>query len=623
MILDDLARAEVLGPLDVCFARAIARLAGESRPEVLLGAALASRAVQRGHVCVDLATVAERGLVDDDGTRVPVDLPSLDAWLALLRTSPLVQHLSPPEGGRAGEGVSGLAPLVLEPAGRLYLYRYFDYQRRLARQIRDRAALAPAIDEALLRDGLDRLFPGVRRGDDDRQRLAAIAAVERGFTVIAGGPGTGKTTTVAKVIALLQEQALAGGAPLRVLLVAPTGKAAQRLRESITATAARLDVGDRVRRAIFDEAGTIHRALGFQPRSPTRFRHGAADPLPAEVVVADEASMIDLALLTKLFEAAAPAARVILLGDQDQLASVEAGAVLGDIHHDRAHAVTPDFARRVHALTGVRLPSDAAAPPLADCLVTLVKSHRYGEHSAIGALARAVVRGDADEALRALRHEQRMPYGEVVLHDLDEEHPLRGHFGAAVVDGFAAYLRAATPADRLEALGRFRILCAHRRGPLGAVAVNALVEQHFAAAGLLQLDGNYYDGRPILVTRNDYALDLFNGDAGVIATDAHGDRKAYFPGARGPRAIPVGRLPPHETVFAMTVHKSQGSELDRVALLLPARMSPILTRELVYTGVSRARVRVDLFGAAEVLRGALERRIDRPSGLRAALWGSA
>jgi exodeoxyribonuclease V alpha subunit len=585
MMLDDLQSGGVLDAIDVHLARTVGRLAGEQRDEVLLAAALASRAVQRGHVCFDLASIAERPLVDDEGEALPLVLPPAPEWIATLRSSALV-----------GDG-SAPTPLVLDAAGRLYLHRYHAYQQRLARQIRERAAAPVDVDAALLADGLRRLFPGAP--EDDRQRLAAVAAVSHRFAVIAGGPGTGKTTTVAKIVALLQEQALRRGPAARVLFVAPTGKAAQRLREAIAASAARLDVSDRVRRAIPDDAATLHRALGWQPRSPTRFRHGPGDPLPADVIVADEASMIDLALLTKLFEAAAPSARVILLGDKDQLASVEAGAVLGDIYQE----------------------GDTRRAPLADCLVTLDRSHRYGEHSAIGALARAIVGGDGAAALAVLRHERHMPYGEVALHPLDEDAPLAGALGAVVADGFAAYLRAGGIAERLEALGRFRLLCAHRRGPLGSEALNALVEQHLARAGALAQDGLFYEGRPILVTRNDHALELFNGDVGVIAADAAGDRKAWFPGARGPRAIPVGRLPAHETVFAMTVHKSQGSELDHVALLLPARLSPVLTRELVYTGVSRARARVDLFGSPEVLEQAVARRIERPSGLRDALRG--
>jgi exodeoxyribonuclease V alpha subunit len=279
---------------------------------------------------------------------------------------------------------------------------------------------------------------------------------------------------------------------------------------------------------------------------------------------------------------------LVLVGDKDQLASVEAGAILGDLYQ---------------------------APGVQHCAVHLDKSYRYREEGGIGALARAVNRGDAGAALGLLQSETTMPYGEVALCSLDEQRPLRGPLGGTVLDGFSAYLATADPVERLERLARFRVLCVHRRGPLGAETMNNAVEHHLAAAGVLTPDAAFYDGRPVLITHNDYQLGLFNGDVGVVCRNGTRVRVA-FAASQEVRWIDPGRLPSHETVFAMTVHKSQGSEFDRVALLLPSAVSPILTRELVYTGLSRARERIDVYGSAHVLREAIGRRIERASGLR-------
>jgi exodeoxyribonuclease V alpha subunit len=550
--------------------------------------------VQRGHVCLDLHALGRRPLLDDEEQPVEFQLPALDGWLVALKQSALV--CTPDAEQRS--------PLVLDEDGRLYLHRYADYQHRLAQRLTARVNRSFDVHEETLRSSMARLFPS---GDDklsatrDEQRLAAEVAVRRSLCVISGGPGTGKTTTVVKILAMVQQQALKlEGSPATIALLAPTGKAAARLAESINERVSSLDCAEAVKNAIPRSASTIHRELGFLPRTPTRFRHDALNPLTADVVLVDEASMVDLALMTKLVEAVPQEARLILLGDKDQLASVEAGAILGDISRG--------LSKR-------------------DCMVQLTKSYRYDESSGIGALARAINLGDADTALSVLRGDRGMPYGEVALAHLDDNRPLHGALGATVVEGFGAYLQSDDPAERLEQLSRFRVLCAHRRGGLGVETMNVLIEQRLREAGVIRGDGPYYDGRPIIITKNDYQLGLFNGDVGVVHRRREGRQRqaavVYFPTPEGgARAVHPGRLPPHETVFAMTVHKSQGSEFGRVALLLPKRVSPILTRELVYTGISRARERVDLYGHADVLRDAIGRTIERASGLAGALLGS-
>ncbi len=583
--IQQLVQRGALSPLDRHFALTLGRLTGEESRAVLLGAALASRAVQRGHVCVDLARLHDVPLLDaDDQPITDIELPSVDAWCAALAESPAVA---------TGDE---LAPLVLERPGRLYLHRYARYQARLAERLAARLRDAVDVDADVLHEGLDRLFPSGDTAEPDLQREAALVALQRRFTVISGGPGTGKTSTVVKILALLQEQARAAGREeLRIQLLAPTGKAAQRLGESIQQQVERLACDPVIVAAIPKTASTIHRALGFQPHTPTRFRHDAQHPLPADVVLVDEASMVDLALMAKLADAVLPDARFILLGDRDQLASVEAGAIFGDIcgEHGESH----------------------------EGVVHLTRSYRYTAESGIGVLARAINAGDADAAIAALRDGG--GDGAVALVALDRPEQLVEELAPLVRDGFGGLGRG-DAAAKLAELEGFRILCAHRRGPLGAEEVNPMVEEWLHRAGLLRSVGEWYDGRPVMVVRNDYQLDLFNGDVGVIAMDPATDQpRAWFAAADGLRSLPPARLPQHETVFATTVHKSQGSEFDHVAIVLPAETSPVLTRELLYTGITRARRKVTVIGSEAVLRDAIRRRIERASGLREALWGSA
>jgi exodeoxyribonuclease V alpha subunit len=619
-LVSELLACGVLSPLDHQLAQSLGRIQPDADPRVLLGAALASRAVRRGHVCVDLETSTRAPLLDAAERPVVVELPELSAWRRTLAESAMVS--ARPDPNRP-------TPLVLDGRGRLYLYRYASYQERLAAALLERASEPVPWDPQALVPIVERLFAGVPRGEHDEQRFATLVAARHRLSVISGGPGTGKTTTVSRLLALLQEQALAErGRPLRLALVAPTGKAAQRLAEAIERSLRGLDVSEEVRRSLAVNATTIHRALGFRPATPTRFRHDAGHPLSVDVVLADESSMIDLALMTKLVEAVPRGARLVLIGDRDQLASVEAGAILGDVFDPERHCgYSEGLCRDVATITGAELVARRAAATqqgagIDDCLVQLTKSYRYTEHSGIGALARAINAGDADRAMTVLQGEEGLPYGEVAIAELAAKSPLDGPLGTAVRDGFAAVFASDDPRERLEHLTAFRILCAHRRGSLGVEALNEAVEQHLRERGLVVGDSEHYDGRPVLITRNDHQLELFNGDVGVVSRDEGGGTRVWFADADGGvRGVHPGRLPPHETVYAMTVHKSQGSEFARVAIVLPARPSPVLTRELVYTAVSRARQRVDIHGSEAVLRGAIARRVERASGLADALLG--
>jgi exodeoxyribonuclease V alpha subunit len=614
-----LRAAGILSALDEHFATAMGRLGGETRANVRLAVALTSRQVANGHVCVDLPRLAAGPpLISDAGEALAAQSwPALESWMSELRSSSLV-----------GDGHAA-TPFVLDDRGRLYLRRYWQHQQCLAQAIRTRATETEArVDASWLRSCLDRLFPGdtSASGEPDWQRIAAIVAVQRRFCVISGGPGTGKTFTVVKLLAVLLEQALHAGARVpHILLLAPTGKAAARLTESIRRAKTDLPCSDSIRQAIPEDAMTIHRCLGPIGESATRFRHSAANPLLADVVLVDEASMVDLALMRRLLDAIPARARVILLGDMDQLASVEAGAVLGDICNTGStpHPYSRHLVQQIEAISGARLPLASDAPNATgiwDCVIQLTRSYRYARDSGIGALARAINAGDSAAAL-AILASPALP--EVALAEPPRDRELSRSLRRALLEGFAPYVREHDPGLQLRALERFRVLCAHRRGPAGVETINRRIEAVLETAGLLRVRAGAYAGRPVMVTRNDYALNLFNGDVGLIVTDhADGERtRAVFAASGGRlRTLAPSRLPPHETVFAMSVHKSQGSEFDAVAVVLPERASPVVSRELLYTAVTRARHHVTIYATRDVVAHAIAHRIDRASGLRDALW---
>ncbi|HET9769706.1 MAG TPA: exodeoxyribonuclease V subunit alpha [Acidimicrobiia bacterium] len=633
--------AGVLSAADVHVAVRLGRFGPEHDDGVLLAAGLAVRAPRLGHVHVDLATVRHTATVDVD---VPVDLqalpwPDAESWVAAVAASPLVA---------SGEDGADDRPLRLIGSW-LYLDRYWREERQVAADLAVRAEHAvQGVDLAALRAGLDRLFPAAAgaspddparpddhgdaddgSGDDDgsnRQRLAAATAVLRPLAVVAGGPGTGKTTTVARILALVDEQARAAGAPPPlVALTAPTGKAAARLEEAVHEEAAKLDVDEELRaRLLATNASTLHRLLGWQPGNRSRFRHHRGNRLPHDVIVVDETSMVSLSQMAKLVEAVRPDARLVLVGDPQQLASVEAGAVLGDIvgpATDRL-LLRPEARARLAEAGGEAV--GAADPPpgtaIGDGIVVLQRVHRFG--GGIATLADAVRRGDADATIEALSG----AHDDVTWAPVDLADPtptLAAIRSAAVAAGVAIAGAAAAGEARaaLEALGAFRILCAHRRGPYGVATWSAEVEGWLAAAvpGFASA-GSWYSGRPLLVTENDYTLGLYNGDTGVVVA-APGERLAAVFERRGQiLEFSPARLSAVETVHVMTVHKSQGSQFDTVAALLPDPDSPILTRELLYTAVTRARSRLLLAGTEAAIRAAVTRPVARSSGLRRWLW---
>ena len=606
-----------IGNLDRAFADFVCRLAGTGSSSLWLAAALTSNVTSRGSICLDLGStageVAEMAARNAD-LQESADTPwrNADCWSAELHRFIVVV---PP---------GGFAPLVLDRKGRLYLHRYWSYEKSLADRLLEMGAMTRTFaDEGAVREGLDRLFPlAGQTSDPDWQRLAAWLCVTRNLTVIAGGPGTGKTTTVVKVLALLLMQPCQ--APLRIALAAPTGKAAARLKEAISAVRDLLPLPLELVERIPAETVTLHRLLGAMPGMPS-FRFNRENRLPYDLVVVDEASMVDLPLMAKLLDALPESCRLILLGDGNQLASVEAGAVFGDICHSRElgrfSAACRNDAGRV---AGIALPATLHDGPssLCDSLVMLQTSHRFGLESGIAVVSRLVNAGRGEEALQVMQGGR---YRDISWHDMPHPSDLAGRLREKLLHGFGAYLVEDDPARCLERFSAFRLLSPFRKGPYGVHALNDIAERTLDL-GLFNSkshDSSWYGHRPLLIDSNDHQLHLFNGDIGIVLPTAAGERlAAWFPSSEGGvRQLSPLRLPPHETVFAMTVHKSQGSEFDTLILFLPEGNPDLLTRELVYTAITRAKSRVEIWGTPEVFIGAVSRRVQRSSGLAEHLWG--
>ncbi|MWV14926.1 exodeoxyribonuclease V subunit alpha [Pseudomonas sp. L-22-4S-12] len=579
-----------LGPLERALVDSLRRLDATAPDSVLAAAALCCEALGQGDVCLPLARLAGRR----PWPEFAFVLPPLSEWRTQLEASTLV--------GAPGQ----FAPLILD-GSRLYLARYQAYESQLASQLLARAGDLPEVDEAVLTESLARLF-AFNQQQPDWQRLAAAQAVRRRLAVISGGPGTGKTTTVVRLLAALLEQP--GGAQLAIGLAAPTGKAAARMAEAIRNAKAALPVSDSIKASLPEEARTLHRLLGSRGDTP-KVRHDAARPLALDVLVVDEASMVDLALMAKLVDALPPHARLILLGDKDQLAAVEAGAVFAELCEGRgfdAQAVA-----ELQRLTGQTVPVEPPRSRLGDAVVLLTHSHRFAGDSGIGELARRINGGDAPGTLNLLReqradlHWQAQPTPAALLERLDQ--------------GYRPYLQAARagdPAQAFAAFNAFRALTAQREGPWGVSGLNEALEARIKRRYSLAERERWYPGRAVMVRQNDYALGLFNGDIGLCLHGEHGLRVFFESGGSGEdgyRAFAPARLPSHDSAFAMTVHKSQGSEFSEVLLALPELPSPLLTRALFYTGITRAKHQVEIWGLPARLAEAVNTKAERAAGL--------
>ena len=643
--------------LDAAFAAFLAREVPDAPPPALLAAALASHQLGRGHACLDLAdTLADPGFAlslppDGDDPRGEARPPLPAEVLAGLDLAGWQAALAHP--GLVADG-PGVTPLVAV-GRRVYLRRYWQYERAVREAIDARLAAPLPLPADALRAALDALFPPAANGPD-WQKIACALAARSAFAIVTGGPGTGKTTTVVRLLAVLQALALAGeaGRPLRIRLAAPTGKAAARLNESIAGAVARLPLddlpeGEAVRAAIPAKVTTLHRLLGSRPDS-RHFRHRAGNPLPVDVLVVDEASMVDLEMMAAVLAALPAKARLVLLGDKDQLASVEAGAVLGELCRRASEGhYTAETAGWIADVTGATIPAsliDPAGTALDQAVAMLRFSHRFRHDSGIGQLAAAVNAGDVAAAVgcfdAGFADLARVATGEGAderaLRRLAVEGDTgRGYAGERPLGyrHYLATLRDARPAAGatqdaiddwaravLAAHGQFQLLCGLRRGPWGVEGLNRRIAGWLQEAGLIPAAEGWYAGRPVLVTRNDYGLGLMNGDIGITLELPGGVLRVAFPagdGSAGIKWVQPSRLQAVETVFALTVHKSQGSEFAHVAMALPESLSPILTRELIYTGITRARQWFTLADApgSAVLARAVERRVLRVSGLMA------
>lgn len=659
-----------LRELDRALVMFLAKEAPDAHPLLLLATALTSYQLGRGHVCLDLqATLNDSAFslsLPPDGDQADnavirpaavLEVLSLQEWMAALAHPTLVG---------SGEGNS---PLVLT-GQRLYLRRYWQYERNVRQAIEQRLARSQlqALPAASLRTSLDALFPAEGKSDSvNWQKLACALAAGSAFSIITGGPGTGKTTTVVRLLALLQTLALEeNGQALRIRLAAPTGKAAARLNESIAGAVSKLNLsglsnGDAVRESIDTDVVTLHRLLGSRPDT-RHFRHHPGNPLILDVLVVDEASMVDLEMMAALLAALPPQARLILLGDKDQLASVEAGALLSELCQRAVGGhYLPEIRDGLQRMTGEHIPDalvDSAGTAMDQAVVMLRHSYRFDANSGIGRLAEAVNDGD----VKALKQVWKQGYADLAQLTLsaDDDAGLRewvvnggaAHFpagahrdGVEPPVGYQHYLNImaterpaedASPEDFnrwatkvLQAYSQFQLLCALRGGRWGVEGLNLRIAEILQKAGLLDASVGWYPGRPVLVTRNDYSQRLMNGDIGITLDIpqqlADGSRvrvlRVAFLAGDGTQAIRwvmPGRLQSVETVFAMTVHKSQGSEFTHTALLLPGNLSPILTRELIYTGITRARHWFSLGcvgGMNAVLPDAVQRRVLRASGL--------
>lgn len=593
---------KLLRALDVQFAMMVA---SDEQPAIMLAAALLSHDAGEGHVCLPLSRLTPEywfaGRQLELAEQLFAAAGEVSDWKSILLASHAVSEND------------DATPLKLI-GERLYLNRMWQNERAVARFFGAENRPMP-LDEQQLAVVLNHLFEPMN--DIDWQKVAAAVALTRRISVISGGPGTGKTTTVAKLLAALVH--LSGDSPLRIQLAAPTGKAAARLTESLGSALRRLPLSDKQKEALPDDACTLHRLLGVQPNSQ-RLRYHAGNPLHLDVLVVDEASMVDLPMMAKVIDALPAHARVIFLGDRDQLASVEAGAVLGDICHYVSFGYSATRAQELSRITDYLIPAGQGeqASALRDGLCLLQKSYRFDSQSGIGQLALAVNASDARQAQATFS----LGFTDISKRPLRES----DDYAAMIADALESYRiylelmrQQAEPERILEAFGRYQLLCALREGPFGVGGLNERIEQALFNKRLINRptssSSRWYSGRPIMISRNDSALGLFNGDIGIALERGDGLRVWFSLPDGSVKSVQPSRLPDHDTAFAMTVHKSQGSEFDHAALVLPNQFTPVVTRELVYTAVTRARRRLSVYADDRVLEKAIMTRTERRSGL--------
>lgn len=598
----------IFTPLDVQFAYSIA---DESNPILLVVAARLSAETMSGHVCLALSDVSLETLFSGRHH----DLAN-EFWQRMGQPDEKAIYQAIQHAGAVSlVSENTLSPLLLS-GDYLYFQRMWQYEQCVAYFFSN--TVVDYKQNAQIRTVLDDLFP--ISDDIDWQKIAAAVAVTSRVSIISGGPGTGKTTTVARILAALIRLESQNEHPLRIELAAPTGKAAARLTESLGNAMKDMPLAEQEREILPKQAKTLHRLLGAQPESQ-QFRFNRNNLLSLDILIIDEASMVDLPMMAKLIEALPENAKLIFLGDKDQLASVEAGAVLGDVCQFADTGYSPERAEQLAEITGYSLGehSSVEGPVIRDSLCLLRKSYRFSAQSGIGQLAAAVNEGNSIRAQKLLNQ------GFADVHNYVQE--TADDYVKILLDAstyYEDYLLAVksgkTAEEILSKFNQYRVLTALREGPFGVVGLNDKLEKLLHRQGLINRPYNHlnkhYAGRPIMISRNDSPLGLFNGDIGIILPDEDGALRAYFQFPDGTiRGIQPNRLPLHETAYVMTVHKSQGSEFAHTAFVLPQLYSPVVTRELVYTAITRAKKELSLYGSPKILRRAIETPTKRRSGL--------
>ncbi len=591
-----------LQAIDIEFTEFLFQLKPETPTETFLAACLTSYFYRQGNVCLPLNDIDSNLFASENSDLKPVKVPSFEDWKTALDKSEIV--------GSPGS----FTPLIFD-RDRLYLQKLWLQEQQLGNYLLCLAQKPLAeVNYKKLVEGLARLFPSDDSHQPDYQKIAAATAVLQSLAIISGGPGTGKTTTVVRILALLLEQ-LPPDKSYKIALAAPTGKAAARLNNSIEQQMFGLQTTEAVKEKIPEQAFTIHRLLGAR-MDPESFKYNEESKLPHDLVVVDEASMADQRLMNSLLKALKPSARLILLGDKDQLASVEAGSVLGDICEEAGNSFSDSFLEALKKLNISSVESNKAANvmPLTDNIILLKLNFRFKNDEGIAKLTTVIKRGEANSAVQLLQNKREK---DVFLKPLESFELFWQTVKPALTEYFKVVNENVATEVLYEKLRQFAILCAHRRGPFGAEAVNREVEKRIRSKGLEFAAGEWYDGRPVIIRRNNYQLQLRNGDIGICRCNETGNWNVIFPPLEnsGERIIPVERLSQYNPAFALTVHQSQGSEFENVFIALPHKSSKILTRELLYTAVTRAKKTITVFGREEIVRKMIEQKLKRHSGL--------
>ncbi len=528
-------------------------------------------------------------------------MPSAQTWADILQNTTVV--------GNPHEHY----PLIIDENNKLYLARYWKYENDLAKNIIKRSQQpGTIIDPSKLSAIIARIFSNSNDSHQipDWQQIAVTVAAKRPFQVITGGPGTGKTTTVISLLAILLE--MNPNANLAITLTAPTGKAANRLTESILSGISRLNASDEIKQQIPKTVSTIHRLLGSR-NSKAIPLYNTHNKLFADIIIVDEASMIDLPLMAKLFNACADNTKILLIGDKYQLSSVEAGSVLADIcDAGIAAGLSSNITKFIQQTTGTTL-TPSVDGGLQDIVIELKHSHRFSATSDIGMLASAINNGDEERAIEMLTNNQSHSISFIVINDST----ISNYLNSKEINEIAGFLNEQNVGCAIEQFNHAKILCSHREGALGLNNINAIIEKRLHNHGIIDTTEEHYHGRPIMITKNDYNLGLFNGDVGLIWNNPEkNSTRAYFKNSDGQlnQYLP-SRLPSHETIFAMTIHKSQGSEFNNVTIIMPNEQTELVSRELLYTAITRAKTSVQICASVKTLKHAISTKTDRSSGL--------